>query len=232
MRPAARTVTIGDTAETWAALGLPTSLGGIELELAGGGGGILGVTVEGLTNDHPDGLPLTAARTEGTVHRPACGGRPVRTEGTVPSVRKKGTVPSVRKKGTVPSVRKKGTGLAVIDHLVAFTDSLARSVAAMEAAGLDLRRRRDPPEAPMPQAFFNLSTTILEVGETERADGCAFWGLTIAVPDLDALVQRLGPERVGTPRDAVQPGRRIATLRREAGLSFPLALMTPRVRTR
>jgi hypothetical protein len=33
---------------------------------------------------------------------------------------------------------------------------------------------------------------------------------------------------LGDIRDAVQPGRRIATVRREAGLGVPVALMTPR----
>ena len=36
-------------------------------------------------------------------------------------------------------------------------------------------------------------------------------------------------ERAGEVRDAVQPGRRIATLRRSAGLAIPVALMTPSV---
>jgi len=198
MRPQARAITIGDEPGAWAALGLPTTLGGIEVRLVGGGSGILGVEVEGLSGSEPDGLPLVAAEnwTEGTVPRPACGGCPVQ-----------------------------------LDHVVVFTDSLARTTAALEAVGLDLRRRRDPPEAPMPQAFFNLSTTILEVGETDRASGASFWGLTLAVSDLDAMAERLGP-LLGAPRDAVQPGRRIATVRREAGLSVAMALMTPRVRTR
>jgi hypothetical protein len=34
-------------------------------------------------------------------------------------------------------------------------------------------------------------------------------------------------DNVGETRPAVQPGRRIATLRRGAGLSVPVALMTP-----
>ncbi len=54
-----------------------------------------------------------------------------------------------------------------------------------------------------------------------------FWGLTLVVSDLDAAAARLG-SRLGAVKDAVQPGRRIATVRREAGLSVPLALMTPR----
>jgi hypothetical protein len=47
------------------------------------------------------------------------------------------------------------------------------------------------------------------------------------VTDLDAAAARLG-DGLGTPRDAVQPGRRIATARGAAGLGVPLALMTPR----
>lgn len=122
-------------------------------------------------------------------------------------------------------------GAIAIDHVVAFTDDLARTVAALEDAGLELRRRRDPPEAAMPQAFFNLDTLVLEVGETDRVQGAGFWGLVVVMEDLDAAVERLG-DLVGTPRAAVQAGRRIATVRREAGLGVSLALMTPRVRTR
>lgn len=44
-------------------------------------------------------------------------------------------------------------------------------------------------------------------------------------PDLEATVAGLG-DRVSEIRDAVQPGRRIATLRRAAGLSVPIALMS------
>ena len=58
-------------------------------------------------------------------------------------------------------------------------------------------------------------------------DGPArFWGLVVIVSDLDALALELG-ERLGTVRDAVQPGRRIAPLRPSAGLGPALAFMDP-----
>jgi hypothetical protein len=48
------------------------------------------------------------------------------------------------------------------------------------------------------------------------------------VDDLDRAAGMLG-DRLKEPKQAVQPGRRIATLRsREAGLTTPVALMTPR----
>jgi hypothetical protein len=56
------------------------------------------------------------------------------------------------------------------------------------------------------------------------------WGVVFVVEDLDATVAWLGPDVVSTPRDAVQSGRRIASIRREVGLGLPVALMTPHVR--
>jgi hypothetical protein len=46
------------------------------------------------------------------------------------------------------------------------------------------------------------------------------------VKELDALASRLG-DRLGSIRDAVQPGRRIATLRESAGLGQAVAFMSP-----
>ncbi len=104
-----------------------------------------------------------------------------------------------------------------------------RTTAALEAAGLALRRVREVPGRDgVRQGFFLLGTSLLELaGPVPGHDHAAFWGLTIAVADLDAAAALLG-DRLGEPRDAVQPGRRIATVRPEAGSSVALALMTPR----
>lgn len=126
-------------------------------------------------------------------------------------------------------------GVERVDHVVAFSPDLDRSVAALRAAGLDLRRVR---EGPTPagaerQAFFRMGESILEVVEhppgtpaaADRQAPAGFYGLAFGVPDLDEASERLG-ELLGEPRDAVQPGRRIATVRREAGLGLPVALIT------
>lgn len=128
-------------------------------------------------------------------------------------------------------------GIAALDHVVAMTPALERTVAALTAAGLDLRRiREEPTPAGAPrQTFFRLGAEILEVVQEpaeaiERAGGdhpAFFWGLAFVAADLDATVAGLG-DRVSEIRPAVQPGRRIATLRRSAGLGMPIALMTPR----
>ncbi len=131
-------------------------------------------------------------------------------------------------------------GVTALDHLVAISSDLDRTVAALVAAGLDLRRVREQPTpagAPR-QAFFRLGEPILEVVQApveaiERTGGdrpAFFWGLAFLAPDLEATVASLG-ERAGEVRDAVQPGRQIATLRRAAGLSLPLALISPPVRS-
>lgn len=131
-----------------------------------------------------------------------------------------------------PTAAEHPNGITAIDHVVAITPDLGRTVSALEAAGLDLRRiREEPTPAGAPrQAFFRLGGVILEVvQEPTEGDGAAFfWGLALIAPDLDAVVAGLG-ERASDVRDAVQPGRRIATLRRAAGLAIPVALMTPPV---
>lgn len=126
-------------------------------------------------------------------------------------------------------------GVEAIDHVVAFSPDLDRTVGVLESAGLDLRRiREEPTPAGAPrQAFFRLGEVILEVVQ-QPADAPGFdpvrparlWGLAFVCPDLDALAERFG-DVISGPRAAVQPGRRIATLRRGAGLAIPIAFMTP-----
>jgi hypothetical protein len=124
-------------------------------------------------------------------------------------------------------------GAERIDHIVVLTPDLARTNAALEAAGLSLRRIREPsePGPPVRQGFFRLGEVILEVVENPKAGAgpARFWGLTLCVSDLDACAGLLGG-RLGQVRDAVQPGRRIATVRGEAGLGVPVALITEEAR--
>ncbi len=124
-------------------------------------------------------------------------------------------------------------GIVRIDHVVVITPDLDRTCAAVAAAfGVPLRRRRDGPSgsgAPAQQAFFRLGEVILELVAGPTEESVHFWGLALEVVSLDAAVAHLGPEGVRDPKPAVQPGRRIASVRAEAGLGFPVALMdTPR----
>jgi hypothetical protein len=124
-------------------------------------------------------------------------------------------------------------GVTGIDHVVAFSPDLDRTVAALEAVGLDLRRvREEPTPAGAPrQAFFRLGEVILECiqlpesPELDRSRNATLWGLAVRTNDMDATVAYLG-DRLGEPRPAVQDGRTIATLSRDAGSSVPLAFMT------
>lgn len=123
-------------------------------------------------------------------------------------------------------------GATSIDHLVLTTPHLARTTAALEAIGLDVRRVRPFELAgkPMQQVFFRLGEVVLEVvgepGATGEGPAC-FWGITFTVADLDAAAGLLG-DACGRVKDAVQPGRRIATVRhRDLDLSVATALMSP-----
>jgi hypothetical protein len=165
----------------------------------------------------------------------ALGGVRIRTAGGGPGIRSVGLaglvaerpdgLPLVRAGGAGPAAPEHPNGALAVDHVVALTDDLERTTGALEAAGLPLRRVRRPPESPVAQAFLPAGTLVVEVVQT--GDAPALWGLVVVVADLDVVAARLG-DALGTPRPAVQPGRRIATVRRSAGLSTELALMTPR----
>ncbi len=126
-------------------------------------------------------------------------------------------------------------GAERIDHVVAFSPDLDRTVAGLRGAGLDFRRLREgpTPAGAQRQAFFRVGEAILEVVEhrpgTPAAEDLAapagFYGLALATADIDATARVLGP-LLGNVRDAVQPGRRIGTVRREAGLGLPVAFMS------
>lgn len=117
-------------------------------------------------------------------------------------------------------------GVTRIDHLVFMTPDLPRTTGALVTLGLEVRRERDA--GAFQQVFFRLGEVILElVGPKDAGPGPAsLWGLTFAVNDLDATAAFLG-DRVGQVKDAVQPGRRITTLRgKELGISPAIAFMS------
>jgi hypothetical protein len=209
MAPTIDTISVADDAEAWRAVGFDVDEDGgcrigtvlVRLREPAERTGIQGWSVRGLGSTDVDGLPTEPSdapeREPAPVHR---------------------------------------NGVRTIDHLVAFTPDRARTAAALEAAGLDLRRMRDEPTpgGGGHQAFFRLGEVILEVIEyapgspgAGKPDAPArFWGLAFGVDSLDPAAELLG-DRLSEPRDAVQPGRKIATLKRSAGVGVAMALMTP-----
>ncbi len=122
-------------------------------------------------------------------------------------------------------------GTVALDHLVVMSPDPDRTIKALAARGVEPRRQRhtDQYGPPFTQTFFRLGRPILElVGPATPAgsEPARFYGIAFTVGDLDATAALLG-DRLGRVKDAVQPGRRIATLRREAGAGMPLAFMSP-----
>jgi hypothetical protein len=122
-------------------------------------------------------------------------------------------------------------GVTSIDHIVVYTPDLERTCAAIEAAtGAPLKRIREV--GSLRQGFHRLGELIVEVvtfpGVTSAQ--AEFWGLALNVADIDALYERCGADAMSAPKDAVQPGRRIASFRESAALGTPVAVMTPHVR--
>jgi hypothetical protein len=203
-------IRLADDPERWESLGFHVSdakvrLGAVWLALAGqdAGRGILGWSLRELASPELDGLATAMSRAP---------------------------IPDTQ-------VPDHDNGVTAIDHVVAMSPDLDRCVRVLQAAGLDLRRIREQPTpagAPR-QAFFRLGEVILELVQepaevvAARPDGTSgparFWGLALLSEDLQRTVARLG-KHSSEIRAAVQPGRQIATLRRSAGLTVPVALMS------
>lgn len=126
-------------------------------------------------------------------------------------------------------------GVVAIDHVVVISPDLDRTSQVLRDAGFDLRRVRegDTPGGSRRQAFFRMSEVILEVVQAPEGtklaadpDGPArLWGIAFLVEDLDTPAAVLG-DTLSEPRDAVQPGRRIASVASAAGLGPAIAFMT------
>jgi hypothetical protein len=120
-------------------------------------------------------------------------------------------------------------GAIGLDHVVVTTDSLERTSGAIAAATeAPLKRVREVGD--LRQGFHRVGGGLI-VEIVERAGlpvaPAWFWGLVLNVEDLDAAAARIGPDAISEPRAAVQPGRSIATVREEAELGLPVALMSP-----
>ncbi len=108
------------------------------------------------------------------------------------------------------------------------TPDLRRTLDALEGIGMEVRRVREAgPD--LHQAFLWAGDVLVEVAGPPAPTGDAparLWGLVVVAPDL-GRVAALPGRPLGSVREAVQSGRRIATVRRELGSSVPLAFMTP-----
>ena len=193
-------------------------IGGVRIVLEGGDQGLCAWSLDGIESGGGiDGL---------ATHR-----APFGASGPGQAASEGGTDPTTAVAGAHPN------GVLTIDHVVVTSPDPDRTIRALQAVGLEPRRTRQ--HGAMRQTFFRLGPVILELvgplagpeDQQQRApapggDGPArFWGIAFTVADLDATARLLG-DRLGGVKDAVQPGRRIASLRKEAGLAVPVAFMS------
>ena len=221
MTPKLAALDLADPPERWESLGFSVRGGachlvGVRLQLGAAGRGITSWTLDGIPAEtrEIDGLPTAAA------HEPS-----------------------------PATVSDHPNGAVAIDHVVVTSPDFDRTVAALQAVGMPLRRVADRGDGAR-MGFRRLGPAILELVETSGAPGpgrarsdargggrarsdapgpARFWGLVVVVENLDALADHLG-DRLGSIRQAVQPGRRIATLRESAGLGQAVAFMSPDAR--
>lgn len=204
-------VEVGDDGEAWASAGFTVEAGRVHLDnleivLSGSGGrrGLTGLALDPSPGAPVDGLPVADPGADRVLD-----GEPLHVNGAV-----------------------------TVDHIVVRTPDLDRTSAALADLGWSPRRTADIEGRNGRFSFYVVPTrsgkVVVEViqhaGTDDPAGPARFWGLAITVDDLDAAAARIGPSGIGRPKAAVQPGRRIATVRGDAlGITVPLALMSSRL---
>jgi hypothetical protein len=140
-------------------------------------------------------------------------------------------VPTTPSDADIAAPANHPNGVVAIDHVVLLSADLDRTVSRLAAIGLHARREREGQLGgqPIRQVFFRMGEVILEVVGSPDASGggtSALWGITYVVADIDATAAFFG-DRATPVKDAVQPGRRITTLRhRDLGMSVRTALIS------
>jgi hypothetical protein len=204
-----RGLTIGDDPAAWRGVGFAVegdrcAVGGVTIRLVGAeaGRGVLAWSLD----------PAAPGPIDGLAHVPA----------------------GSQDRAAPQDVVAHPNGARLVDHVVVGTSDLERTTAALAELGLSPRRTVTGlrGERDTVFRFFLLGTCVLEViapsEPTQSSRPARFWGVAFVVDDLEATAAALG-DRCGAPRDAVQPGRRIASLAHEAaGISVPVAFLTPR----
>ena len=221
-------ITIAGDVEAWRSIGLTVSPDGIVPLLGTSlrivspdlGRGVIGWSLSGPGPNSPSSVPESGTH-DGK------NGRPGDATPSIDGLRTEWV------EAGEPTYAAHASGASSLDHVVVLTPDLERTSASIaEATGHELRRVREV--GSMRQGFHRIGERghgglIVEL--VQRPDiepgPAAFWGIVLIVDDLDAACELIGPDRVSAPKGAVQPGRRIATLRADAGLDIPVALMTP-----
>jgi hypothetical protein len=200
-------VEVGDPSDVWARAGFSVDadavcrVGGVRVRLVGSGRGtgILGWSLSGLASND------VCFDLDG--------------------------IPTTRSDAIVAAPAEHANGVTTVDHIVLLSPDLGRTVDSLATVGATPRRRRDGQldGHPIRQIFFRFAEVILEVvGSAETAsDGpSTLWGITYNVADIDATADYFG-DRTTPVKQAVQPGRRITTLRHhELGMSVRSAMIS------
>jgi len=116
-------------------------------------------------------------------------------------------------------------------HVVLMVPEFDRGKAALSNAGVQVEHGRpfgSPDKEMLPSApkMGDIELELIGPESEDRSRTWELWGLVIAVSDIDATSELLG-NLLGQVKPAVQPYRRIATLKKEAGLGVAVAFLGP-----
>ena len=209
MAHALQRIVIGDDPDSWRSAGFSVLdnemvFGKTVVELAGtaNGRGVLGWAIEGVTSNIE----------------------------SITSIAPSGTTLAVEQRTGLDNTN----AVFAIDHVVIETGDLDRTVAAFTEVGIKERRQGQMTTSlgERRQSFLWAGRVIIEIVAPVTADpnvAMRVWGLALVSANL-ATTSHVLAENMSEPRNAVQPGRKIATIDTSAlDISVPLVVMSPHV---
>ncbi len=213
MAHALQRIVVGDEPDSWRAAGFRVDgsearFGKVVIELVGAEGdrGVLGWSLAGVAGD-VEQIPTVVSS-------------PERSRTT--------DVPAE------PGAAGHTNSVFAVDHVVVETGDVDRTVQAFADVGMGERRRSTmtTPMGERQQSFLWAGRVIVEVVgpvEPDSEAAMGIWGLAFVSSNLQTTAHVLA-ENLSEPRDAVQPGRKIATMRTCAlDISVPIVVMSPHV---
>jgi hypothetical protein len=138
-------------------------------------------------------------------------------------------VPAFAYNKTSPPVTHPNGALAV-DHVVLHSNDAAFVKSEFAKLSIQPRAERNDIYPGITQIFFRPGGgTVIEVVINKDFPKSFLWGMTLVVADIDAAKSLLN-DNGSNPKKAIQPGRRILTVRgSNIGINTNMAFMTPHV---
>ena len=128
------------------------------------------------------------------------------------------------------TIQKQPNGVLSVDHIVLHSNDAEYVKNEFAKLNMTPRAQRDDIYPGITQIFYRPEKgVVIEVVVNKDFPKTFLWGMTLVVEDID-IAKQLLKDNSSNPKKAIQPGRRILTVRgAQLNIETNMAMMTPHV---